>query len=105
MLLLGGDTGAFGAKRPDVQKNTDCRAARRIEKDVCRRAIRRAGDGTFGYWGFCAHSLWLEVICVRLRLLGEKDAEIDCIRSLKSGSLEISRYKFSRTIMKFGDYR
>lgn len=59
MLLLGeGDAGVFGAKRPDVQKNTDCRAARRIEKDVCRRAIRRVGDGRFGKLGvLCAFPL------------------------------------------------
>lgn len=55
-------------------------------------------------WGFCAHSLWLEVIRVRFRLC-ERDAEIDCIRSQKSGPLKISRYKFIRPIMKFGDYQ
>lgn len=105
MLLLGRETPAFSA-----------RSARAFRK--MRIVVLRGGSGrTFvsalsgvlatedlGILGFCAHSLWLEMICARLRQC-ERDTEIDCIRRQKSCTLEIFRYKFSRTIMKFGDYQ
>lgn len=105
MLLLGRVTPVFSARSARTFRKmrivAQCGGSRRTFVGELSGAL---ATKHLGIWGFCAHSLWLEVICVRLRLC-EKDAGIDRIRSQKSGPLEISRYKFSRPIMKFGDYQ